>query len=57
MIQFLVLIGHMYLSGMWLGVAPRTVTKKSCIQKETGLNMLAILGSIINITEGAYVTI
>ena len=26
-----ILIGHLYLSGMWLGVAPRTDTKKTCV--------------------------
>ena len=31
LIRLLVLIGHLYLSGMWLGVPPRTDTLKTCV--------------------------
>ncbi len=31
----LIVIGHLFLSGMWLGVAPRTDTKKTCVQKRS----------------------
>ena len=54
----LIFIGHLYLSGMWFGVAPRTGTKKKCL-KEIGLrapNMITILGSIANIFGGTYMT-
>jgi hypothetical protein len=27
--RFLILVGHLYLSGMWLGVPPRMDTKKA----------------------------
>jgi hypothetical protein len=33
LIQLLILIGHLYLSGMWLGVVLRTNAKKTCVQK------------------------
>jgi hypothetical protein len=42
------------LSGTWLGVPPRTDTKKMCL-KEIGLcvqNMITALGSIVNIIGG-----
>jgi len=41
-------IGHLYLSGMWLGVNLRTDTKKTCIFRRIRLraqNMPTILGS------------
>jgi hypothetical protein len=28
------LIAHLYLGDMWFGVAPRTGTKETCIQKK-----------------------
>jgi hypothetical protein len=31
LIRLLILIGHLYLSGMWLGVPPRTDTAKACV--------------------------
>ena len=45
--MLLSLIGHLYLSGMWLGVAPRADNKKTCL-KENGYaqNMISILDSI-----------
>ena len=33
LIQLLILIGQLNLSGMWLGVALRTDAKKTCVQK------------------------
>ena len=33
-VQLILLIAHYILSGMWFGVAPRTTTKKTCIQKK-----------------------
>lgn len=54
----LILIGHLYLSAMWFGMAPRTGTKTKCL-KEIGLcapNMITILGSIVNIFGGTYMT-
>ena len=41
------LIGHLYLSGMWSGVAPRTDTKSTCDFKEMDYvlkTMLLFLG-------------
>ena len=41
----------MFLSGMCLGVAPRTDTKRPCFQKEIewhAQNMLTILVSLVN---------
>ena len=35
--QLFVLIGHLYLSGMWLGVVPRTDTKRHVHLEEIGL--------------------
>ena len=32
-----ILIKHLYLSGMWIGAAPRMVTKKTLGKKEIGL--------------------
>ena len=31
LIWLLILFIHLYLSGMWLGVAPRIGTKKTCV--------------------------
>ena len=47
-----------YVSGTWLGVAPRTDTKKTCL-KEIGLhaqNMISILGSIVSMIGRTYMT-
>ena len=33
LIQLLILIGHLYLIGVWLGVNLRTDNKKTCVQK------------------------
>ena len=46
--QPLFLLGHHYLSGMWFDVAPRTITKQTCVLKGIGLhaqNMISILDS------------
>ena len=44
---FFFLLGHLYLSGMWFGVAPITATKRTCLCfKEVRLraqNMIIIL--------------
>ena len=48
------LLKDLYLSGIWIGVAPRTDTKNTC-SKEIGLHardMIIVLGSIVNIIEG-----
>jgi hypothetical protein len=45
----LILIGHLYLSGMWVGVASRINTEKTRF-KEIGLRapyMITILGSVV----------
>ena len=50
--------GHLYLNAMWLGVDLRMDTKKTR-SKEIGPcahNMLTILGSIVNMIEGTYMT-
>ena len=52
--------GHLYLSGLWLGLAPRMATKKTFFYKEIGLcaqNMIIILGLVVNIIGGTYMTI
>ena len=49
------LIGHLYLSDIWLGMAPRMETKKTCL-KIIGFcarNMITILDSTIDILEGS----
>jgi hypothetical protein len=59
LIWLLILIGHPYLSGVWLDVAPRTDTKKTCL-KEIGLygqNMITILDSIVNVVGEIFMTI
>ena len=59
LIQLLFLLGPLYLSGMWLGVFPRTDTQKRCVFKRLKLqaqNMILILGSIVNIIGGTYMT-
>lgn len=46
MVSYLILIGHLYLSGGWLGVE---------LQKQIGLCaqiLLIILGSIVNVKGG-----
>ena len=56
LIWFFILIEHVYLSGMSLGVAPRTGTKKASLRKmKIGLcdqNVITILSPTINITGG-----
>ena len=45
---------------VWSGVDLRTDTKKSCALQEIGLdvqNLFTILGSIVNLIEGTYMTI
>jgi hypothetical protein len=52
--SLLSVLGHVYLSGVWAGVASRTNTKKTCL-REIGLcaqNTIRILVSIVNITGG-----
>jgi hypothetical protein len=56
-IRLLVLIGHLYVSGIWSGVAPKM---EKHVQKYIGLhapNMITILGPLVNIIEGTYITI
>ena len=52
----LILIGHLYLRGMWIGVAPRTDAKKaSHVYRGLDYNLrntLTILGSVVNRIEG-----
>ena len=51
-----ILLRRLYLSGMWLGVAPSTDTKKTRI-KESGLhvqNMITFLGSIVHLIAVTY---
>ena len=55
----MVLIGHLYLSGMWLGAAPRMDAKDVCL-KEIGLcakKKITILGSTLNIIRGPFMTL
>ena len=43
------------ISGMWLSLAPKMDTKKTCLSKEIGLHaqdMITISGSKVNITGG-----
>ena len=45
---------------VWSGVDLRTDTKKSCVLQEIGLhvqNLFTILGSIVKLIEGTYMTI
>ena len=52
------MIGHLYFSGTWFDVAPRTNTKKTCvgnIVRYVGLcvgNMITIVGSIASQQNG-----
>jgi hypothetical protein len=54
--MLVILIAHLYLSGVWLELDLKTDTKKDIFNKHIGLhaqNMFTILGSIINIIDGA----
>jgi hypothetical protein len=56
LIRLVILIAHLYLSGVWLELDLKTDTKKDIFNKHIGLhaqNMFTILGSIINIIDGA----
>ena len=57
-IWLLLLNGHLYLSGMSFGVAPKTNTKMACIQRDRTASsyMEILLGSIVNIIGGTYMT-
>ena len=60
MIGLLILIGHLLLSGMWFHVAPRMDAKHTYGLEEIGLysqHIISILGSIVNIIGGTYMTI
>ena len=60
LIRFLILIEHLNLSGMWSGVTPRTDAKDVCLKEIVGLcakKKITILGSIVNILGGPYMTI
>ena len=49
-----------FLSGMWLGVPPSPDSKRTWVDKETGLHaqhIRTIVGSIVNIIGGIYMTI
>lgn len=51
-IRLLFLWGHLHLGGMWLGVAPRTDTKMTCVHGGHHVqNMITILGSAVDIIE------
>ena len=48
----IILIGHLYLSGVWLDVAPRIDTQNKSYLKKIGLCaqcMITILGSMIKL--------
>jgi hypothetical protein len=50
---------HLYLSGMWLGVDLRMDTRKTSVSKRLDCllkNMLPIIGSIVNVVGGTYMT-
>ena len=53
------LLGHLDLSGMWFGVAPRIDTKKMCLKgiRLRAQNMITILGLIVHKTGRTYMTI
>ena len=54
------LLGHLCLSGLWLGVPPSTDSKKTWVNKEIALhaqNIITIVGSRVNIIGGTYMTI
>jgi hypothetical protein len=52
-------IGHLYLSGMWFDVVPRMDTKKTRVYKRLDCvcvceNMIITIGLIVNVFEGIY---
>jgi hypothetical protein len=55
LIRLLFLLGHLYLSGMWFGVDPRTNINMTCVYKQLNYVfkiLLTILSSILNIIGG-----
>ena len=56
LIQLHILIKHLYLNGIWLGVVPKTDTYVFKRDWTMCSNMTTILGSIVNIFEGTYLT-
>ena len=59
LILILFLLGYLYLCGMWLGVPPITDIQKRFVFKILKLqaqNMIPILGSIVKIIGGKYMT-
>ena len=54
LIHLPLLIGHLYLSGMWLNLVP-TIDQKDMSSKGIGLraqNMLTLLGAVVNMYFG-----
>ena len=49
LIQFIILNGHLYLSGVWYSVYLNTDIKKTCVKKKIVQNLLNILGSKIDV--------
>ena len=55
-----ILIGHLYSSGVWLGVTNNNIYQNTMCSKEIGLhaqNMTTILGFIVNLIGGTCMTI
>ena len=51
LIQLLIIIGHWYLSDIWLGMAPSTDTKKTCVWKRLDYvpqNEIIVVGLKVN---------
>ena len=56
-IQLLWLLGHLHLSGMWLGVPPEQIPKRCSNKIELyAQNMITILSSMPNAIGGVYMT-
>ena len=59
LIQAMILNGHLYFSGVWLGVNLRAGTKKTCWKKKKRLDYVlkTILNVLVNAIEGTYIII
>jgi hypothetical protein len=60
LIRIPIFMGHPYFNGMWLGVAPRMDMKETYVLKRLDFVfkiLITILGSIVKINEGTYMTI
>ena len=57
--KVVILSGHLYLSGMWSGVAPKWIPNRHVFEeiRLRAQSMITILGSIVNISGGTYMNI